>query len=87
MLNPTIQIMILLAIAGWPVSLLFVFKRLEELKAYIGSLHASGQHTPATPEQIQIWQTKIKTLTPGCAKWRAYKASLESVGAWDGDRH
>ena len=54
-------------------------------RRFIGSLHSDLQRPAVTPELIQVWKQKVKTLTPGTTKWRAYRKSLLAVDEWDGD--
>ena len=78
-----IYILVLQALTSAGIGLvLFQFRR---HRRFIGSLHTDLQKPTVTPELISVWKQKVRTLTPGCAKHRAYVASLKNVGEWDGD--
>lgn len=80
-----------LAILGWtmiaPVWALLVFKRLDEIKKYIGSLSSDSTRAAVIePHLPKVWKQKVKQLTPGSPKWQAYKDSLDRVGQWDHEK-
>ena len=67
---------------GGVALVLYQFKR---HRRFIGSLHSDMQKPHITPELVAAWKSRIKELTPGTPKHRAYVASLKNVGEWDGD--
>lgn len=70
-----------------PVWLLLVFKRLDELRRYIGSLASDSTRAGVIePHLPRVWKQELAKLTPGSAKWKAYRASLDRVGQWDHEK-
>lgn len=62
---------------------------LKRIRRYIGSLSTDATRAQRiNPEVVEVWQQKIRKLTPGSTKYKAYAASLRNVGiSPDGHRY